>query len=237
MPGHERSLLLVMNAHDPLRRVRRRIDPAIPSPRTRHARGAPPFGVAPDGEVIRFLTGEQEQHISADVAFGAWSYWQATGDDHFLVEAGAEILIETARFWESRVELEEDGRYHIREVIGPDEYHETVDDNAYTNGLARWNLEVAAEIANFVAERWAAQWRALSRRLGIEPEEPRRWQHVARDLYTGFDEQTGLFEQSAAISAWRRSTLARSCRELHQWKCCSVANAFSAPRSSSSRMW
>ena len=48
----------------------------------------PPFGVAPDGEVIRFLTGEQEQHISADVAFGVWSYWQATSDDRFLVEAG-----------------------------------------------------------------------------------------------------------------------------------------------------
>ena len=155
----------------------------------------PPFGVAPDGEVIRFLTGEQEQHVSADVAFGVWNYWQATGDDRFLVEAGAEILIETARFWASRVEREEDGRYHIRGVIGPDEYHETVDDNAYTNGLAQWNLEIAAEIAKLVAERWPGQWRALLSRLGIEPEEPRRWQHVARDLYTGFDEQTGLFEQ------------------------------------------
>ena len=155
----------------------------------------PPFGVAPDGEVIQFLTGEQEQHINADVAFGAWNYWQATGDDHFLVEAGAEILIETARFWESRVEREEDGRYHIRGVIGPDEYHETIDDNAYTNGMAQWNLEVAAETAHLVAERWPATWQALSRRLGIEPEEPHRWQQVARDLYTGFDEKTGLFEQ------------------------------------------
>ena len=155
----------------------------------------PPFGVAPDGEVIQFLTGEQEQHISADVAFGVWSYWQATGDDRFLVEAGAEILIETARFWESRVEREEDGRYHIRGVIGPDEYHETVDDNAYTNGMAQWNLEVAAETARLVAERWPSTWQALSRRLGIEPEEPHRWQHVARNLYTGFDERTGLFEQ------------------------------------------
>jgi trehalose/maltose hydrolase-like predicted phosphorylase len=155
----------------------------------------PPFGVAPDGDVVRFLTGEREQHISADVAFGVWNYWQATGDDRFLVEAGAEILIETARFCESRAEREEDGRYHIRGVIGPDEYHETVDDNAYTNGMAQWNLEVAAEIANFVAERWPGPWQALSRRLGIEPKELCRWQQVARDFYTGFDEQTGLFEQ------------------------------------------
>jgi trehalose/maltose hydrolase-like predicted phosphorylase len=129
------------------------------------------------------------------VAFGVWNYWQATGDDRFLVEAGAEILIETARFWASRAELEEDGSYHIRGVIGPDEYHETVDDNAYTNGMAQWNLEVAQEIADLFVERWPEQWQALSRRLGIEPEEPRRWQQVARDFYTGFDEQTGLFEQ------------------------------------------
>ena len=155
----------------------------------------PPFVVAPDGEVIRILTGEQEQHISADVAYGVWNYWQATGDDRFFVEAGAEILIETARFWASRVELEDDGRYHIRGVIGPDEYHETVDDNAYTNGMAQWNLEVAAEITNLAAQRWPDQWQALSHRLGLEAEEPRRWLHVARDLYTGFDEQTGLFEQ------------------------------------------
>jgi kojibiose phosphorylase len=155
----------------------------------------PAVAVAPDGQVVRVLTGEQEQHISADVAFGVWNYWQATGDDRFLVDAGAEILIETARFWASRAERKEDGRYHIRGVIGPDEYHETVDDNAYTNGMAQWNLEVAAEIANLVAERWPEQWRALSRRLGIAAEEPRRWQQVARDFYTGFDKQTGLFEQ------------------------------------------
>ena len=155
----------------------------------------PPFAVAPDGQIIRFLTGQQEQHISADVALGVWNYWRATGDDRFLVDAGAEILIETARFWESRVEREEDGRYHIRGVVGPDEYHETVDDNAYTNGLAQWNLDTAAEVANVLTERWPAQWQALSHRLGIEPEEPPRWQHVARDLYTGFDKLTGLFEQ------------------------------------------
>ncbi len=155
----------------------------------------PPFVVAPDGQVMRILTGEQEQHITADVAFGVWNYWHATSDDHFLLEAGAEILIETARFWMSRAQHEEDGRYHIRGVIGPDEYHETVDDNAYTNGLAQWNLEVAAEIVNLVAERWPDAWQALSRRLGVEPEEQRHWQNLARNFYTGLDERTGLFEQ------------------------------------------
>jgi trehalose/maltose hydrolase-like predicted phosphorylase len=155
----------------------------------------PSFVVAPDGEVVRILTGEQEHHISADVAFGVWKYWEATGDERFLVDAGAEILIETARFWASRAGREDDGRYHIRGIIGPDEYHETVDDNAYTNGLAQWNLEVGEEVTRLFAERWPEQWGALSRRLGLEAEEPRRWLEVARELCTGFDEQTGLFEQ------------------------------------------
>ncbi|MBO0735934.1 MAG: glycoside hydrolase family 65 protein [Alphaproteobacteria bacterium] len=155
----------------------------------------PPFVVGPDGEVVRILTGEQEQHISADVAFAVWKYWEATGDERFLIDAGAEILIETARFWESRAKREGDGRCHIRGVVGPDEYHETVDDNAYTNAMAQWNLEVAELTARLFAERWPAQWRALSRRLGLASGEPQRWQRVARDLYTGFDERTGLFEQ------------------------------------------
>ena len=191
----------------------------------------PPFVVAPDGEIIRILTGEQEQHISADVAFGVWKYWEATGDERFLVDAGVEILIETARFWASRAAREEDGRYHIRGVIGPDEYHETVDDNAYTNCLAQWNLEVAEEAARFVAERWPEQWRALSRRLGLEPEEPAdgcAWLAISTP---GSTSRPACSSSSRAISAWRRLTLPRSRRGPRRWTCCSVASASSGPRS------
>lgn len=144
---------------------------------------------------MRILTGEQEQHFSADVAYAVWNYWQTTGDDRFLKDVGAEILIETARFWASRATLEEDKRYHIRCVIGPDEYHESVDDNAYTNCMAQWNLETAAEIAEIFSERWPERWQTLSRRLGLGDEERHTWQQVAGDLYTGFDKRTGLFEQ------------------------------------------
>jgi kojibiose phosphorylase len=155
----------------------------------------PSLVLRPDGEAIRIPTGEQELHISADVAFAAWSYSKATGDERFLTEAGAEILIETARFWASRVVREDDARYHIRGVIGPDEYHETIDDNAYTNIMAQWNLETAEEVTRLLAGRWPAQWQALSCRLGLEDGEPARWREIARNLYTGFDERTGLFEQ------------------------------------------
>ena len=155
----------------------------------------PPLVLGPDGEAIGILTGEQELHISADVAFAVWSYWNATGDERFLIEAGAKILIETARFWACRVVREDEGCYHIRGVIGPDEYHETVDDNAYTNVMAQWNLETAEQIAGLMAGRWPAEWQALASRLGIEEGEPARWRQIARNLYTGFDGRTGLFEQ------------------------------------------
>src|SRR5919106_1352341 len=99
-------------------------------------------GERPGGSVpIR--NGLLAPHTSADIAYAVRQYWQATGDDVFLARAGAEILLETARFWASRAVLEADGHYHIRGGIGPDEYHEEIDDSAYTNAMARLNLEFA----------------------------------------------------------------------------------------------
>lgn len=155
----------------------------------------PPLIRQPNGEIVRILTGEQEQHISADIAYAVWSYWRVTGDEKFFLEAGAEILMETARFWASRAKREADGRRHIRGVIGPDEYHETVDDNAYTNGMAKWNLLTGERVARLVAEQWPEHWRTLSVRLGLRSDEPTEWRTAAQELYTGFDEATGLIEQ------------------------------------------
>ena len=126
--------------------------------------------VGPDRQIVDILTGVQEQHISADVAYAVWQYWQATGDDEFLITAGAEILLETARFWSSRAQLEADGLHHIRGVIGPDEYHETIDDNAFTNVMARWNIRRALEVTALLRERWpspaASGWSRSSWNMG-----------------------------------------------------------------------
>lgn len=155
----------------------------------------PPFVLAPDGTVIPIRNGEQENHISADIAYAVWQYWVDTGDDDFFLDAGAEILLETARFWASRGAVDTDGLYHIRHVIGPDEYHEDVDDSAYTSVMAQWNLERGAETARLLEERWPARWRELSDRIGLAPDEPRRWIEIASAMYTGYDPETGLFEQ------------------------------------------
>jgi len=122
----------------------------------------PTHVVGPDGMVIPILCGTQEQHISADVAYAVWHYWQATEDTAFLLEAGAEIVLETARFWASRASLADDGRFHIRGVIGPDEYHESVDDNAYTNVMAQWNLERGAAVADLARDRQSTSTRSTA---------------------------------------------------------------------------
>ena len=151
--------------------------------------------VGPGGVTIPIRLAQQEQHISADVAFGAWNYWRITGDDVFLLEAGAEMIIETARFWASRAELGSDGKRHIRGVIGPDEYHENVDDDAYTNGMARWNLRTAKAVADDLARRWPEPWAELRAKLGLADAELDEWPAAAGDLHIGLDPKTGLIEQ------------------------------------------
>jgi trehalose/maltose hydrolase-like predicted phosphorylase len=151
--------------------------------------------IGPDNKVIDVLCGKQEQHISADVAYAVWQYWRATGDDGFMLDAGAEIMLETARFWSSRAQLEADGYHHIRGVIGPDEYHEHIDDNAYTNVMARWNIRRALDVAALLQKRWPERWNVLSRHLGLDATELQQWLTVAQTLATGRDPKTGLFEQ------------------------------------------
>ncbi len=98
------------------------------------------------GRQIPILTGMIEQHITADVAFGVRLYQAVTGDMDFMRRCGYEILLDTARFWVSRVTWDEERQaYVILDVIGPDEYKEHVDNNAYTNYMADYNLALALE--------------------------------------------------------------------------------------------
>ena len=135
--------------------------------------------IGPDRQVIDILCGTEEQHISADVAYAVWQYWQATGDEGFLRDAGAEILLETGRFWASRAQSEADGYRHIRDVIGPDEYHQHVDDNAFTNVMARWNIRRAIDVAALLRERWPECWTSLSSRIGLDDTELNQWKSAA----------------------------------------------------------
>lgn len=149
------------------------------------------------GERVPVLTGREEHHIAADVAYAVVQYVQATGDTDFLHRYGAEMVLEVARFWAGRAERDTAGTYHIRRVIGPDEYHETVDDNAYTNYLAAWVLERAADLTAELAATTPDGWHNLAARLALDPAEPQHWRTVAAGLVRGYDPATGLIEQFA----------------------------------------
>jgi len=161
----------------------------------------PEFVWLPDGTRLTILTGVQEHHIAADVAWAVWQYWRVTADARFLVDMGAEILLETARFWASRTTVGADGRHHICTVIGPDEYHEGVDDNAYTNALAAWNLRTAAGLFDLVPGVDGPAWESLLATLGIDDADRRRWLEVADGLVDGFDPATLLYQQCAGFFA------------------------------------
>ena len=155
----------------------------------------PPFVINAAGKRLEILTGAQEHHISADIAYAIGQYWDATHDAEFLIHAGAEMLCEIARFWASRVVQEDDGHFHIHKVIGPDEYHEGVDDNAYTNAMARWALRRALETIAWLRTRHHQDWDVLSSNIGLNDNELVRWSDVIDRLVTNFDETTDLFEQ------------------------------------------
>jgi trehalose/maltose hydrolase-like predicted phosphorylase len=129
--------------------------------------------IGADAKPVEILTGQMEHHISADIAYAVWQYWRFTGDDDFFLRAGAEILLDTARFWASRAGAEADGKRHIRHVIGPDEYHADVDDNAFTNVMARWNIARGIETMDVLREHWPNQAATLREKLTLRDEELR----------------------------------------------------------------
>jgi trehalose/maltose hydrolase-like predicted phosphorylase len=146
------------------------------------------------GTEIPIYTGSQQIHVTADVAYGVWTYWHCSEDVKFMLEQGVEILFETARFWSSRCTLY-GGRYHIDDVVGPDEYHHGVRDNAYTNWMARFNLEKALWARDWLMETDPARLRELSVRLGLFDEELLHWAMVARELHVPVPNADGLIEQ------------------------------------------
>ncbi len=144
----------------------------------------PKSGINQHGETVPISTGDLEEHITADVAWAAWRYAAWIGDWSFLTGPGRPLVVDTARYWASRIRRDAGGRAHIDSVTGPDEYHERVDDNAFTNLMARWNLRRAAELV----ER-------TDKGGGEEAEEAGRWREVADALVDNLDPVTGRYEQ------------------------------------------
>jgi trehalose-phosphatase len=146
-------------------------------------------------------------HIGIAVAYNVWQYYQVTGDLEYLIENGAEMLAEIARFWVSRAEFDEGkGRYVIRGVIGPDEFHsgypdrpyDGIDNNAYTNVMAVWVIVRALDALDALPLRDRLD---LLERLGIHGRELEDWDDVSRRMYVPFhDTVISQFEGYADLA-------------------------------------
>ena len=144
-----------------------------------------------------YQAGTAQFHLNADIAYAVRRYVQARGDVDFLVEVGAEILVETARMWADLGFYADDGHFHIHGVTGPDEYTAVVDDNTYTNLMARLNLAFAADVLARLATERPAAHAGLVADLELAPDEPDAWRRAAAAMYVPYDERRGINPQDA----------------------------------------
>src|SRR5229473_1696117 len=148
------------------------------------------------GEIIPVLNGSIELHITASIAHGVWQYWNITGDAQFMQDYGVEMLLSTAMFWASRAEKHpEHHDYEINKVIGPDEWHEHVNNNAYTNYMAKWNIQAALESLRWLSSTDPAKAEQLAYQLELNEQQLEHWRNVSNRIRILQDQQTGLFEQ------------------------------------------
>jgi alpha,alpha-trehalose phosphorylase len=144
-----------------------------------------------------FLAGTAQYHINADIMYALRKYVQATGDQLFLRDFGAEMLVETARLWRDLGFYSDakGGKFCINSVTGPDEYKTIVNNNAYTNLMARENLRYAAETVEAMRVGEPEAYDVLLRRTGLEPDEAKEWMRAAESMYVPYDETLRIIPQ------------------------------------------
>ncbi len=141
-----------------------------------------------------YPSGSAQYHINADVAYSLWRHWEATGDLDFLAGIAAELLFETARTWLD-IGHYDGGRFVIESVTGPDEYTCLVDNNFYTNAMARFNLEKAVETRRIVAAARPEILADIERRIGLLPAEIGDWEGAAKAMYLPYDRARDITPQ------------------------------------------
>jgi alpha,alpha-trehalose phosphorylase len=144
-----------------------------------------------------YAAGTAQYHINADIMYALRKYVQATGDEQFLRDCGAEMLVETARLW---LDLgfyshEKGGKFCINGVTGPDEYNAVVNNNAYTNLMARENLRYAAQTVEALRLTTPDVYKALAHKTALEPSEVEAWRRAAESMYVPYDEKLKIIPQ------------------------------------------
>ena len=143
-----------------------------------------------------FPAGTAQYHINADIAYGISRYVDVSGDEDFLKDYGLEILIETARFWISLGYMDEEtDSFRINCVTGPDEYTAIVNNNYFTNIMAKHNLEYAAETVARIKQSAPQDFSRVAEKTGFSSSEPLQWLKAASEMYLPYDEKLCVHAQ------------------------------------------
>ena len=141
-----------------------------------------------------YPAGTAQYHINADIIYALKKYVEVTGDENFLYREGAEMLVETARMWVDLGFFEGDS-FHIHGVTGPDEYTAVVNNNIYTNMMARQNLQYAAQTIESIFQDYPDRFASLLDSTNLDMSEVEEWKQAAAKMYIPFAEEMGINPQ------------------------------------------
>ncbi|HWU23141.1 MAG TPA: glycosyl hydrolase family 65 protein [Nocardioides sp.] len=146
-----------------------------------------------------YAAGTAQYHIDADISYALSQYVGATGDEEFLASGAIDIFVETARLWADLGFWRDESRrtFHIHGVTGPDEYTTVVNDNLYTNVLARFNLRRAARAVWELQRDDPAAYAEMVRRTGLTEDEPDEWAAAADGMLIPYDDFLGIHPQDS----------------------------------------
>ena len=151
------------------------------------ARYAWESSVTGDDECANWQYADHEIHVTADIVYAIMNYVKATGDEEFLRDYGLEIMIETAKYWIERVDKRSDGSYNLLGVMGPDEYLPMTDNNAYTNRMVKYSLEMTL--------KYADKYKEKAENLGFDESLETKVRDVYENLKLTFNKNTVLIKQ------------------------------------------
>ncbi len=147
-----------------------------------------------------FPAGTAQYHINGDIALALKNYLQGTEDTEFLLACGAEMLFETARLWKDLGCFIKGKGFCINCVTGPDEYTAIVNNNYYTNMIARENLWYAHQVSCTLQQQFPAEYAKISSKIGLAEGEADGWKAAADQMYFPYDEESKVFLQDDSFA-------------------------------------
>lgn len=156
----------------------------------------PKWGYDYNNKPVRIWTGDIEVHISSDIVFSIFEYYRATEDKDFMFKYGSEIIFEVCRFWTGRAVYNKNKDiWEINSVIGPDEFHEHVDNNFYTNYLVKWTFSKALELREKMKNEYPVELNRIENYLCLTEKDYAIWKNISDKILINKQKETDIIEQ------------------------------------------